>query len=78
MVGEIDHLPPTKNYPQLDHVFHTNIIAYCHQNRYVRLAIYTHLFTLMSFKRVKNVEMEVLQVHPNLSHPLKYPILQIQ
>ena len=30
----------------LDHVFHTNIIAYCQQNRYVRLAIYTDLFTL--------------------------------
>ena len=31
----------------LDHVFHTNIIAYCQQNRYVRLAIYTDIFTLM-------------------------------
>ena len=30
----------------LDHVFHTNIIAFCQQNRYVRLAIYTDLFTL--------------------------------
>ena len=25
----------------LDHVFHTNIIAYCQQNQYVRFAIYT-------------------------------------
>ena len=30
----------------LDHLFHINIIAYCQQNRYVRLAIYTDLFTL--------------------------------
>ena len=30
----------------LDHVFYTNIIAYCQQNRYVRLAIYTDIFTL--------------------------------
>ena len=29
----------------LDHVFHANI-AYCQQNRYVLLAIYTDLFTL--------------------------------
>ena len=26
--------------------FHTNIIAYCQQNRYVQLAIYTDLFFL--------------------------------
>ena len=32
----------------LGHIFHTNIIAYCQQNRYVRLAIYTDLFTLIS------------------------------
>ena len=30
----------------LDHVFHSNIIAYFQQNRYVRLGIYTDLFTL--------------------------------
>ena len=30
----------------LGHVFHANIIAYCQQNWYVRLAIYTDLFTL--------------------------------
>ena len=30
----------------LDHVSHTTIIAYCQQNRYVRLARYTDLFTL--------------------------------
>ena len=34
----------------LDHVFHTNIIAYCQQNWYVRLAIYTDSFTLIIFK----------------------------
>ena len=28
----------------LDHVFHANIIAYCQQDRYVRLAIDTDLF----------------------------------
>ena len=30
----------------LDHVFHTKLVAYCQQNRYVRLAIYTELFAL--------------------------------
>ena len=30
----------------LDHVFHGNIIAYCQQNRCIRLAVYTDLFTL--------------------------------
>ena len=30
----------------LDHVFHINIIAYCQQNRYVWLAMYTDLLTL--------------------------------
>ena len=33
----------------LDHVFHTNIIAYRQQNWYVRLAIYTDSFTLKCF-----------------------------
>ena len=37
-------------YNKLDHVFHTNIIAYCQQNRYVRLAICTDLFTLSVLK----------------------------
>ena len=32
----------------LGHVFHTNIIAYCQQNRYVQLAVYIDLFTLMA------------------------------
>ena len=27
-------------------LFHTNIIAYCQQNRYVQFAIYTDLFAL--------------------------------
>ena len=31
----------------LDHVFYTNTIACCEQIRYVRLAIYTDLFTLI-------------------------------
>ena len=30
-----------------DHVFHTNVIAYCQQNRYIRLATYTDLLTLI-------------------------------
>ena len=30
----------------VDHVFVSNIIAYSQQNRYVRLAIYTDIFTL--------------------------------
>ena len=30
----------------LDRVFHTSIIAYCQHDQYVRLAIYTDLFTL--------------------------------
>ena len=30
----------------LDYISHTTIIAYCQQNRYVRLARYTDLFTL--------------------------------
>ena len=34
----------------LDHIFHANIIAYCQQNQYVRLAIYTGLFTLKYMK----------------------------
>ena len=33
-------------FKALDHVFHTDITAYCQQNCYVRLAIYTDLFTL--------------------------------
>ena len=41
-------------YNKLDHVFHTNIIAYCQQNRYVRLAIYTDLFTLR--KKIESYE----------------------
>ena len=32
----------------LDHVFETNIIVYCQQNRYARLAIYKDLFTLIT------------------------------
>ena len=39
----------------LDHVFHTNIIAYCQQNRYVRLAIYTDLFILNMFMKASRV-----------------------
>ena len=31
-----------------DHVFHINIFAYCQQKRYVRLAIYTDLWTSIS------------------------------
>ena len=31
----------------LAHVFHANIIAYCQQNWYLQLAIYTDLFTLI-------------------------------
>ena len=27
----------------VDHIFHTNVIAYCQQNWYVALAIYTDL-----------------------------------
>ena len=34
----------------LDHVFHNNIIAYSQQNWYVRLAIYTDLFTLKCYE----------------------------
>ena len=34
----------------LDYVFHTNIIAYCQQSRYVRFAIYTNLFILSEKK----------------------------
>ena len=30
----------------LDHVFHSNIIAYCQHNRYIRLPTYADLFTL--------------------------------
>ena len=40
----------------LDHLFHTNIIAYCQQNRYARRAIYTDLFTLRQM--VKNYFFE--------------------
>ena len=35
-----------------DHVFYANIIAYCLQNRYVSLVIYTDLFTLNNIKLV--------------------------
>ena len=35
-----------------DHVFHINIIAYLQQNRYVRLAIYTGLFTFFIIKYI--------------------------
>ena len=37
----------------LDHAFLTNIIAHCQQNQYLRLAMYTDLFTLrvQMFKR---------------------------
>ena len=28
-----------KSFNALDHVFHTNIIAYCQENQYVRLTI---------------------------------------
>ena len=38
----------------LDHVFHANIIAYCQQNRYVRLGIYTDL--LFAFDKILNTE----------------------
>ena len=41
-------------YNKLDHVFHTNIIAYCQQNGYIRLAIYTDLFTLR--KKIESYE----------------------
>ena len=42
----------------LDHVFHTNIIAYCQQNQYIRLAIYTGLFTLITYSQYS---IELLQ-----------------
>ena len=32
----------------LDHVFHDSIIAYCQQNRYLRLAIYTDLSSIVN------------------------------
>ena len=41
----------------LNHVFLTNIIAYCQQNRYVRFAIYTDLFTLS--KGMSNVYLKI-------------------
>ena len=43
---------PFNNLTNLTHliVFHTNIIAYCQQNWYVQLAIYTDLFTLNIFE----------------------------
>ena len=58
-------------------MFHTNIIAYCQQNRYVRLAIYTDLFTLifiinaleMTHKPKSPVNWNVLEL--NLNNPLE-------
>ena len=41
-------------YYALDHFFYTNVIAYCQQNWYVRLAIYTDLLPLnKELKKIK-------------------------
>ena len=44
-----------------DHVFHTIGIAYCQQNLYVLLAIYTELFTL-KYKRTDSVNNIIVTV----------------
>ena len=31
----------------LDHVFHANIFAYCRQNQFIRLAIFSGLFRVL-------------------------------
>ena len=45
----------------LDHVFHSNGIAYSQQNRYVQFAIYTDLFILS--------EMEIKVLRKGLDFP---------
>ena len=49
--------PPSVSNSEMvhpDHVFHTNIIAFCQQNWYVQSAIYTDLFTLSIFSYFSN------------------------
>lgn len=41
-------VPYNLNDLTLDHVFNTNIIVYCQQDWYVRLAIYTVFFNLIA------------------------------
>ena len=52
----------------LHQVFHTNIIAYCLQNWYVRLAIYTNLFTLSSFEVLLNGKQQQLSFNLVISY----------
>ena len=42
-----------------DHVFYTNIIAYCQQNRYVQAAIYIDLFILSKKKVINPLVLDV-------------------
>ena len=72
----------------MDQVFHTNITAYCQQNRYVRLAIYTELFTLIAILltsklnlislpaniicKTTNVQQVILNVSQELEKNVKY------
>ena len=44
----------------LDHVFDTDIIAYCQQNRYLRLSMYTDLFTLIYFGSIQCIYMHLI------------------
>ena len=46
-------------FNELDHVFYINIIAYCQQNRYVRLAIYTDVFTLKTIHKFVKVDYKL-------------------
>ena len=50
----------------LDHIFHTNIVAYCQQNRYTPLAVYTDLFTL-SYETISIKKQKLTKVRGKLS-----------
>ena len=51
-----NRIPTTVNAPvPLDLVFHTNIIACCQQNWYIRFAIYTDLSTLFFSLQIKHI-----------------------
>ena len=55
----------------LDHVFHPNIIVYCQQNRYVRLATYTD-YSLTFWKNIfEIVSLEITKTQNKLDTKLE-------
>ena len=61
----------------LHQVFYTNIIVYCQQNWYVRLAIYTDLFTFSSFEVSLNGKQSCPQKQLSFNLVISYCVEQL-